>query len=243
MYRFLFYSQWRTSWFEIENLYHLIIFRYIANVIVGRMSHDRPSVAYLLNSVTLERTNNSTIATVFNDSMNLLWPNGVLYNNVLLFLSDAAAYMKLAATNLKAIYPRMVHMTCLAHALHRVAEEIRSKYPLVDQFIAAMKKIFRKCPSRILFFKQHCPDIPLPPSPVVTRWGTWLEAAEYYADHFNSIKDVVQLLNDEDAACIPKAKELLENIQLKENLGALKAHYVFLVEPIKMTPKFSKYFE
>jgi hypothetical protein len=28
------------------------------------------------------------------------------------------------------------------------------------------------------------PGIPLPPQPVLTRWGTWLDAAMYYADNF-----------------------------------------------------------
>jgi len=33
--------------------------------------------------------------------------------------------------------------------------------------------------------------MPLPPEPVITRWGTWLNAAMFYADHFETFKNVV----------------------------------------------------
>jgi len=35
------------------------------------------------------------------------------------------------------------------------------------------------------------PDIPLPPRPVLTRWGTWLNASMYYCDHFQLIKEII----------------------------------------------------
>lgn len=55
----------------------------------------------------------------------LLWPNGVHYNNVLLFSTDAGSYMVKAVNSLKALNSKMVHVTCLAHAHHQVAEKIR----------------------------------------------------------------------------------------------------------------------
>ncbi|KAL4085298.1 hypothetical protein QTP88_027157 [Uroleucon formosanum] len=62
-------------------------------------------------------------------------------------------------------------------ALHRVAEEIRIHFPNVDELINNGKKVFLKAPSRIQIFKTMAPDIPLPPRPVLTRWGTWLNAS------------------------------------------------------------------
>jgi len=47
---------------------------------------------------------------------------------------------------LKLLYPKMKHVTCLAHALYRVAEEIRNIFPKVDDFISNAKKIFLKAP-------------------------------------------------------------------------------------------------
>lgn len=68
----------------------------------------------------------------------------------------------------------MVHVTCLAHALHRVAEEIRSHFAIVDDLVANVKTIFRKSPHRLQIFKTLEPDLALPPEPILTRWGTWI---------------------------------------------------------------------
>jgi hypothetical protein len=65
---------------------------------------------------------------------------------VLLFVSDAALFMIKAAKSLQLLYPKIKRVTYLAHALHRVAEEVRGRYPEVDQFIANGKKIFIKFP-------------------------------------------------------------------------------------------------
>jgi hypothetical protein len=32
-----------------------------------------------------------------------------------------------------------------------------------------MKKVFLKAPSRVELFKKEAPDVPLPPSPIITR--------------------------------------------------------------------------
>jgi hypothetical protein len=66
---------------------------------------------------------------------------------MLLFVSDAARYTIKAAKALQLLYPKMVHITCLAHALHRAAEEVRGSYPEVDKLIANGKKIFIKSSS------------------------------------------------------------------------------------------------
>lgn len=108
----------------------------------------------------------------------------------LLLVTDSAAYMLKAGEALTTFYNNMVHVTCMAHALHRVAEEIRLQYPDVNKVISTVKKVFLKAPSRILLFKDMLPDVPLPPEPVLTRWGTWVEAAIYYAEHLSDVKKV-----------------------------------------------------
>lgn len=91
---------------------------------------------------------------------------------------------------LKALYPRMLHVTCIAHGLHNLCEEIRDSFDDVNDFIAKTKALFVKCPSRVQLFKDLAPGIPLPPAPIVTRWGTWLSAAHYYHNHFDKIIEV-----------------------------------------------------
>ena len=81
--------------------------------------------------------------------MHILWPHGVKYDNVLLLLTDAAPYMIKAGEELSVSYPKMIHVTCVAHAQHRVIETIRMLYPNVDKLIANARKVFVKSPSRL----------------------------------------------------------------------------------------------
>jgi hypothetical protein len=87
--------------------------RFVANVVVGTLKHEEPGEIFLLACQVLERVNNSSIAVVFDNAMNLLWPDKVERENVLLFVSDAAPYMIKAAQALQLLYPKMIHVTCL----------------------------------------------------------------------------------------------------------------------------------
>ncbi|KAF0748801.1 CGG triplet repeat-binding protein 1 [Aphis craccivora] len=64
--------------------------RYVANVIIGTLEVNNPGKIFLLNSEVLEKANHSTISKLFDRSLFILWPEGVLYDNVLLFVSEAA---------------------------------------------------------------------------------------------------------------------------------------------------------
>jgi hypothetical protein len=119
----------------------------VDNFIVGKLS-SKPSNSFLLKREQLDKCNFKTIAKLFNDSMNLLWPKRVKYENVFLFLSDAAPYMSKASDILNELSPKLIHVTYLAHGFHRVVEKIRSSYPDTDQLISTVKKIFLKAPSR-----------------------------------------------------------------------------------------------
>ena len=138
----------------------------------------------------------------FQKSVQLIWPEEICFESILLVTTDAAPYMIKAMKGLKVLYPRMTHVTCLAHGLHRVAELTRKSYPQLNDFIASTKAIFVKTPLRIQKFKDMAPGIPVPPSPVLTRWGTWLDAVRYYSEHFELIHSIVHCFNPEDAESI-----------------------------------------
>jgi hypothetical protein len=61
--------------------------------IVGTLEVDKPGKINLLNSEVLKKTNYLTITKVFDQSIFLLWLDGIRHNDVLLFLSDATPYM------------------------------------------------------------------------------------------------------------------------------------------------------
>lgn len=162
--------------------------RYIANLVVGKLNENGPGKPHLIASQELSEVNHSSIARFVNNGIRKLWPDG-MEDKVLLLTTDAAAYMIAAGRSLKVFYKNMVHVTCLAHGIHRVAEYIRNSFPLVNKFISAAKKIFLKAPKRIQAYKEML-KIPLPPEPVLTRWGTWIKTVVFYATHFEGITQV-----------------------------------------------------
>lgn len=123
--------------------------------------------------------------------LGVLWPTGGNEQNFKILYTDGAAYMIKAGQNLQVFYPSLLHVTCLAHALNLVAEVVRNEYPTVNKLISSTKKVFLKAPLRREVYATICPNIKLPPEPVLTRWGTWLEAVIFYQANFSAIKTVL----------------------------------------------------
>lgn len=113
--------------------------RYIANFVFGVLG--QPDRCYLFAIKQLEATNSSTVATFFDESVSAL---GVPRTDVLLAATDAAPYMVCAMDGLKLLYPNMVHVTCLGHGLHRVADFTSEQFKDVNDLVSNIKKIFRK---------------------------------------------------------------------------------------------------
>ena len=119
----------------------------------------------------------------------------------------------------------MIHVTCFAHGLHRVCEMVREMFTEVNDLIATVKKIFLKAPSRVVTWKETHPDLPLPPKPILTRWGTWIEAALFYAKNYAKVKTILgKLLNPDDAVSIEKGQHLVESSSLEADLAFIAAH-------------------
>ena len=206
--------------------------RYIANVVIGTLESDRNGSTYLLTTEILDRVNHSTICGLFENSMLLLWPNGILRENIMLFLTDAAPYMVKAASGLQYFYPKMIHITCVAHGLHRVAEEIRQFYPKVELLISNVKKVFLKSPFRVQLFKDVAPQLSLPPRPIITRWGTWLNAVNYYCDNFETLSNVIKKLDGNESVCVRIAQECFNDINIASDLAYIKASFQLLAKTI-----------
>lgn len=80
-----------------------------------------------------------------------MFHSGVDRKKILLAATDAAPYMTCAMKALKVLYPNMVHVTCAAHGLHRVAEFIRGEFDNVNKLISNIKKVFTKVIQIYLF--------------------------------------------------------------------------------------------
>jgi hypothetical protein len=159
----------------------------------------------------MSAVNHTTLQGVFNEAMQTLRPDGVKFDNVLLIVTDAAPYMKKAAEGLSVSYPKLIHVTCVAHVLHGVCETIRVLYPNANKLLANGKKIFVKSPARIKLFKNKAPDTPLPQIPVITRWRTWLDATVCYSENVEIFCCVVNEFHGDDASYITILQDIFQD--------------------------------
>ena len=208
--------------------------RIVTNVMAGLLNESKS--VYLLDVHFLEATNCTTVSRALLQTLDLLYPDRADFSKVLLLLSDSAAYMKKMASGMSALLPKAIHVTCLAHGVHRLAEKIRSSFQNVDLLVNNGKKAFLKAASRQRVFRELKPSLPLPPRPVTTRWGTWITAVKYYADHLEDIKEVVAAL-DEDAASVTALKQILSTAGLKIDIAYITAHCASLVNCLLVLEK------
>lgn len=78
------------------------------------------------------------------------------------------------------------------------------------------------------------PNIPLPPQPILTRWGTWIEAIVYLAEHLDDLIKVFDKFDVEESAAVKLVKDLLNNPSVKRDMIFISSNYGFLTKSIKL---------
>ena len=71
-----------------------------------------------------------------------------------------------------------------------------------------------------------------PSQPVVTRWESWLKAAEYYAKNFLQVCEIVNAFEG-TGQLVVKAKEAVAAESLPRSLGEIYHCYTKLVDEIQ----------
>ena len=105
-------------------------------------SLETPHVSYLYDCQPLKcAPNTNIIAQAVDDVVGNL---GINRSFFCLLLSDAAKYMIAAGVTLKSLYPKLFHVTCVAHLLHICVMKIKSHFEDVDQLIAKVKAVMSK---------------------------------------------------------------------------------------------------
>ena len=141
------------------------------NILVGSL--ETPHISYLYDCQFLKSAHSrNIIAQAVDDAVRNF---GINRSFFCLLLSDAAKYMIAAGIKLKSLYSKLFHVTCLAHLLHNCAMKIKSHFEDVDQLIAKVKALTIKIKTK----QEKFSAIGYPPQPVLTRWGSWLNAALY----------------------------------------------------------------
>ena len=87
---------------------------------------------------------------------------------------------------LKFLYPKLFHVTCVAHLLLNCAMKIEPHFEDVNQLIAKVKAVTIRNKNR----KAKFSAIGYPPQPVPTKWGSWFNAALYYAKNLPEVKAI-----------------------------------------------------
>ena len=193
------------------------------NILIGETAV--PEKTYILNCSVVECVNQQVVSGKIADALNKL---DVERKNVVLLLTDTARYMTAMTPALKMLYPRLFHVTCLAHLLHNCAEKIRSKFEDVDELIAIVKAATVKNKNRRYKFN----EIGSPPQPVLTRWGIWLNAAQYYAINFLEVRKIVNSFEGA-GVIVRRAKAAVNNSKVAESLIKIQRDYVMLPKLIQ----------
>lgn len=142
--------------------------RCVANILISRLNNESYHPPFLLGCIFLEDGTAGSVARAVNDCLRSFWPN--LDSNLFkILLTDAATAMIKAGKDLRIFFPRLLSVTCLAHAIHRLCEEVRDTYEELNDLISSIKKVFLKAPSRVTTWRECCPNLPLPPEPCITR--------------------------------------------------------------------------
>ena len=133
-----------------------------------------------------------------------------------------------AGITLPSLYPKLFHVTCVAHLLHNYAMKIKSHFDNVDQLIAKVKAATIKNKTRQAKFSA----IGYPPQPVPTRWGSWLNFALYFAKNLPEVEAIMESFVV-SGILVTQAKVSLQKSGLAGQLLKVKDQYECLVKLIE----------
>jgi len=202
--------------------------RKVIIILIGVL--DSSEVDSKVLSVTFHsKVDSSVVIQSVNDSLGNLFENKVPYDKMILVVTDQAPYMIKAIQGLKLFFQNLNHITCVVHALNLLCNAIREDFDLVNDFVSNFKLLLSKAPKRIKIY-QESTNLPLPPEPILTRWGTFLESSRFHWNNFEKINLFISNLEESDEK-IDRINELYEK-NVEKQLHQINK-YSFLVEYIK----------
>ncbi|QQP51115.1 Putative LOC100902024, partial [Caligus rogercresseyi] len=93
--------------------------RSMTAVLIGPLDGHFLGRPYLINLEDVKKADNETMTNVAVSSIRNVFGSEFQRERLKIFITDGAAYCIKAAENLRDHYPRMIHVTCLAHGLNR----------------------------------------------------------------------------------------------------------------------------
>ena len=153
---------------------------------------------------------------------------GIPRMDFVLIISDAASHLVKSYQTLKILFPQLFRYTCMSHLVHNCCLRIKENFKLTDKLIDTTKAFSNKNITRRLAFA----SIGIPPTPVITRWGTWLKAVEYYYNNFNQVKSIILAIESE-GEILSDCKRAIQNNDLEAELQIIKKCYIPLITVIE----------
>jgi hypothetical protein len=89
--------------------------------------------------------------------------------------------------------------------------------------------VFLKAPHQVQSYKQHFPDASLPSKPVPTRWGTWIKAVNFYSEHIETVKSIVDKFPSESAVLVRE----FSNPKVVCSIAYIRSNFDWLPEKVK----------
>jgi hypothetical protein len=77
------------------------------------------------------------------------------------------------------------------------------------------------------------PDVALPPEPVLTRWGTWIQAVNFYNKHFDVVKSVVTTFHAESAVAVRESQTALIETKVACSMAYVHSNFSWIPDSIK----------
>lgn len=199
----------------------------LINVKVGELNEFCSVDGHLIMSKVQKNITSRTVVDVVHSCLRAVWCNKYSENldKLLLFVADATPYMKASGDILRKTYKNMLHISCLAQELHRVAEAVKDCYPDVSSLISSVETVFYKAPNCLELFQEILPNTALPPEVIPARWGTWIQATSYYYSNFNGVKSVIQRLNMGDGVTVSDAYQAFIDPIVQKDLEYIHGHF------------------
>lgn len=198
--------------------------RAIVCILVGNLDGRKPR-SYCIDVTELDSSINSVKAQqCILKALNILWPDGVKYERVKLLSTDQAAYFLASGRTMKdSLYPRMLHVTCLCHALHNVCEKIKKDSFKSHRLVAALKTYYSKSSRRKFEIIEWIGEN-WPKEPIKSRWGSWVKYCVFLSRHYDDILTMFLALSDDsglECLAMEEALELLHDPETKRELNQI----------------------
>lgn len=75
-------------------------------------------------------------------------------DQICLLVTDSASAMVKCGELLQAKFPSLIHVFCVAHKIHLVAEKVRESLPELDWFVGRLKLVIGRSADRAKFFTE-----------------------------------------------------------------------------------------